>query len=215
MSNNNDISEESAVADNDVIDATAAENTASVEGQIENDPLRAEIASLKQALEAAEKKAQENYDLALRTKAEAENARRRQETDLSNARKFGIEKFATELLPVIDSMEMGLVAAIEETADVTKFREGSEMAIKMFICAMEKFGAEVVDPVGEKFNPELHQAMSMIDNHEVNANTVLNVVQKGYTLNGRLMRPAMVIVSKGGPSASSAGGNGGNIDEIV
>ena len=211
MTNNNEITEDSIVTENDIIDSAGENSSVDAKAFQENSP-EAEIAALKQALLAAEKKATDNYDLALRTKAEAENTRRRQETDLSNARKFAVEKFALELLPVMDSMEMGLLAAIEETTDVTKFREGSEMAIKMFLSALEKFGAEVVDPIGEKFNPELHQAMSMIENHEVNANTVLNVVQKGYTLNGRLMRPAMVIVSKGGPATPPASGS---IDEIV
>jgi len=205
MTNNNEIAEDSTSAVDDVVEAVN-------DSGIETDPVRAEIASLKDALAIAEKKATDNYDLALRTKAEAENTRRRHETDLSNARKFGVEKFALDLLPVLDSMEMGLSAAAEETTDVAKFREGSEMAIKMFISSLEKIGAAVVDPQGEKFNPDHHQAMSMVENAELAPNTVMNVVQKGYLLNGRLMRPAMVIVSKGGAVEPPAGGS---IDETV
>lgn len=214
MKNNNDIAEDSAVVENDVIEAVEADAPGSnaEAGNGGADPVREEIASLKKALAEAEEKATKNYDLALRTKAEAENSRRRHETDLSNARKFGVEKFALELLPVLDSMEMGLSAAMEGNADVEKFREGSEMAIKMFVTALEKIGAAVVDPQGEKFNPELHQAMSMVENSELAPNTVMNVVQKGYTLHGRLMRPAMVIVSKGGPAVPPSTGS---IDEIV
>jgi len=213
MPNNNEIAEEPVVAENDVIDA-ATDATVAAEGEpvvSEVDALKAEISALKDALAEAEQKATVNYDLALRTKAEAENSRRRQEKDLSNARKFGVEKFAKELLPIIDSMEMGLGVATDD-ADVGKFREGSEMAIKMFVSALEKIGATVIDPQGEKFDPDNHQAMSMVENADLAQNTVMNVVQKGYLLHGRLMRPAMVIVSKGGPAATPSGGS---IDEIV
>jgi len=214
MTNNNEIVEESAVTEADVTETEAVEAASEAETAVLSveDELRAEIASLKEALAEAEKKAADNYDLALRTKAEAENARRRHETDLSNARKFGIEKFALDLLPVIDSMEMGLQAASDENVDISKIREGSEMSIKMFAASLEKAGAVAVDPQGEKFNPDLHQAMSMVENAELPPNTIINVVQKGYTLNGRLMRPAMVIVSKGGEAASP---ESGSIDEVV
>jgi len=209
MSNNNELEDGSVIEDN------AAQNSDTSVDQLVNeetaDTGQSEVASLKEALANAEAKAKENYDLALRTKAEAENAKRRQESDLSNARKFALEKFASELLPVVDSMEMGLIAATDDAADVTKFREGSEMAIKMFLSTLEKFSVIAINPQGEKFNPELHQAMSMVDNVDLAPNTVMNVVQKGYTLNGRLMRPAMVIVSKGGPTEPPSS----KIDEIV
>lgn len=173
--------------------------------------LKAEIDALKAELDAADKKAQENYNLALRTKAETENARRRMENDISKARNFAIEKFAQELLPVVDSLEMGLAAANSEEANIEKFREGSEMLIKMFLTALDKSGVQVVDPEGEKFNPDLHQAMTMQENAELAPNTVMNVIQKGYTLNNRLLRPAMVVVSK----EASAPKTNGNVDEIV
>jgi molecular chaperone GrpE len=197
MSNNNDLENESEVeasvvddtADHDVLDAIDSDDIA---------VLKAEISALRETLAIEEKKAEDNYQLALRTKAEADNIKRRSENDVSNARKFGIEKFANEMLPVIDSLEMGLAAASDENASVEKFREGTEMTIKMFMSAVEKFGVAVVDPQGEKFDPEFHQAMSMQESADVAPNTVLNVFQKGYTLAGRLMRPAMVIVSKAG-----------------
>lgn len=211
MSNNNEIEEDAPIIENqeaelnDAVEVNETEAEEVVEKPVD------EMTALKEALVKAEAKATDNYNLALRTKAESENAKRRQESDLSNARKFALEKFATDLLPVLDSMEMGLSAATDEAADVTKFQEGSEMAIKMFIATLEKFGAVPVNPQGEKFSPDLHQAMSMVENKELAPNTVLNVVQKGFTLNGRLIRPAMVIVSKGGPVEPPPS----KIDEIV
>jgi len=212
MSKNNDIEKEpeaevegslvDEATDHDVMDAIDSDDIS---------VLKAEIVALKESLEVEEKKASESYELALRTKAEADNIKRRMENDVSNARKFGVEKFANEMLPVIDSLEMGLAAASDENASVEKFREGSEMTIKMFMSAVEKFGVKVVDPQGEKFNPDFHQAMSMQESADVAPNTVLNVFQKGYTLQGRLMRPAMVIVSK----AAETPPENTSIDETV
>ncbi len=160
------------------------------------------IESLKQRLEEAEKKAEENWDQLVRAKAELENIRRRSERELENAHKYALEKFAQELLPVIDSMEMGVAAAQDENTDVSKLREGTEMTLKMFLNAIDKFGIKSVHPVNEEFNPEHHQAMSMVDSDEHEPNTVIDVMQKGYLLNDRLVRPAMVVVS----SANSSGG---------
>lgn len=158
--------------------------------------LRAEIVALRADLEAEEKKSSDNYELALRTKAESDNIKRRVENDVANARKFGVEKFVTEMLPVMDSLQMGITALADENITVDKFREGSEMTIKVFMSALDKFGVKEVNPEGEKFKPEFHQAMSMQEKDDVEPNTILTVFQKGYTLHGRLMRPAMVIVSK-------------------
>ena len=143
----------------------------------------------------AQAKADDNWDQLMRTKAEMENIRRRSEKELSNARKYALEKFAQELLPVIDSMEMGVAAAMDENADVNKLREGTEMTLKMFESAIDKFGIKSVHPKGEAFNPEHHQAMTMIDSQEHEPNMVIDVMQKGYLLNERLVRPAMVVVS--------------------
>lgn len=144
-------------------------------------------------IEAAEKKAAENWDLLLRTKAEMENLRRRTQKDLENAHKFGIEKFVTELLPVMDSMELGLAA---EEASVESLREGMTLTMNMVSQMFEKFNIKTIDPINEKFDPEQHQAMSAQPSDEVEPNTVVAVMQKGYLLNERLVRPAMVMVSK-------------------
>jgi len=154
-------------------------------------------------LAEAEAKAAENWDQLVRTKAEMENIRRRSERELANAHKFALEKFAQELLPVIDSMEMGVAAAQDENTDVSKLREGTEMTLKMFEAAIDKFGIKGVHPHGEAFNPEHHQAMSMIDSQEHEPNTVIDVMQKGYLLNERLVRPAMVVVSSANSSTAS------------
>ncbi len=158
------------------------------------------IESLKKKLEEAEAKAAENLDQLVRTRAEMENIRRRSERELANAHKYALEKFAQELLPVIDSMEMGVAAASDENADVSKLREGTEMTLKMFEAAIEKFGIKGVHPKGEAFNPDHHQAMSMIDSTEHEPNTIIDVMQKGYLLNERLVRPAMVVVSSANSS---------------
>lgn len=154
------------------------------------------IESLKQKLEEAEKKASDNWDQLLRTKAEMDNLRRRTQKDLENAHKFAIEKFVSELLPVLDSMELGLDAAAHESSTIESLKEGTEMTLNMLKTAMEKFNIVEVHPHGEKFDPELHQAMSIQENAELEDNTVMAVMQKGYLLNDRLVRPAMVMVSK-------------------
>lgn len=154
-------------------------------------------------LEDARGKADEHYNQLLRTRAELENLRKRSERELENAHKFALEKFLLELLPVRDSMEMGLTAAEDDNVDPAKLREGMELTLKMMAAAMEKFGIKPVYPEGEKFNPELHQAMSMQEVPDVEPNTVVNVVQKGYQLNERLVRPALVIVSTGGAKAQA------------
>ena len=144
-------------------------------------------------IETAEKKAEEHWDLLLRTKAEMENLRRRTQKDLENAHKFGIEKFVTELLPVMDSMELGLAA---EEASTESLREGMTLTISMVSQMFEKFNIKMLDPMNEKFDPEFHQAMAAQPTDEVEPNTVIAVMQKGYVLNERLVRPAMVMVSK-------------------
>ena len=154
-----------------------------------------EEVTLEAQLADAQAKADDNWDQLVRTRAEMENSRRRSERELANAHKYALEKFAQELLPVIDSMEMGVLAAQDENADVNKLREGTEMTLKMFETAIEKFGIKGVHPHGETFNPGHHQAMTMIDSPDHEPNTVVDVMQKGYLLNERLVRPAMVVVS--------------------
>ena len=122
--------------------------------------------------------------------------RRRVERDLRNAHKFALERFVSELLPVKDSLELGLSASTEKGASVESIAEGAELTLRMLEQAMEKFGITAVDPAGEPFNPEFHQAMTMQQSDTAESGTVLTVVQKGYLLNERLVRPAMVIVAK-------------------
>ena len=151
---------------------------------------------LSQLLEQARSKADEHYEQMMRAHAELENLKRRHERDLENAHKYALDKFVAELLGVWDSLELGHNAAQDEAADVQKLREGTELTLKMLGDAMSKFGVEQVDPIDQPFDPELHQAMSMQPRGDVPANTVVAVVQKGYKLNGRLVRPAMVMVSQ-------------------
>lgn len=158
--------------------------------------LEKQIDELKQELAAAEQKAQENWDKALRAQAEMENLRRRTQKDLEDAHKFALTGFAKALLPVLDSLELGLQAASGDSEEVKKFREGSELTIKQFEAAFAKFNIETLDPAGQPFNADQHQAMVMQEAANVAPNTIVNVFQKGYILNGRLLRPAMVVVAK-------------------
>ncbi len=152
-------------------------------------------------LEAAKAKAEENWDRYVRAAAELENVRKRAARDVEKARKFALEGFGRELLGVVDSFEMGLAAA--ENADADALREGSEATLKQLLTALERAGIEVVDPVGEPFDPELHEAISMQPSADMEPNSVLVAIQKGYTLNGRLLRAARVVVSTEPPSEAS------------
>ena len=170
-----------------------------------------EASELQARLEEAETKAQENWDQVLRTRAEMENLRRRTERDIENGRKFALENFVRELLPVRDSLEMGLAAVSESDASeqVMKLREGKELTLKVLTTVLEKFGVTEVNPVDEPFDPERHQAMSMLESPDKPPNTVLTVMQKGYLLNERLVRPAMVVVAKAAADQDS----GNKVDE--
>jgi molecular chaperone GrpE len=152
-------------------------------------------------LEDARNKADEHWNQLLRTRAEMENMRRRMQRDVEQAHRYGLEKFVAELLPVKDSLERGLEAA-GEAQDVAALRAGTELTLKMFQSAMEKFGVKEVNPLGEPFNPELHEAMTMQERSDVEPGAVAMVVQKGYTLNDRLIRAAMVIVARAPEVAS-------------
>ena len=147
------------------------------------------IARLEDAVSSA-------HDEALRAQAEAQNTIRRAEQDVEKARKFALERFCNELLPVVDNLERALEAAEGEEEILKPIAEGVELTLKSFLDALQKFSIEPVSPQGEPFDPQLHQAMTMVENGEVEPNTVIAVMQKGYTLNGRLVRPAMVMVSK-------------------
>ncbi|WOR89294.1 nucleotide exchange factor GrpE [Proteus mirabilis] len=132
----------------------------------------------------------------IRAQAEIENIRRRTQQDVEKAHKFALEKFSNELLPVLDNLERALSAADHENEQMKPMIEGLELTLKSFLDVVRKFGIEVVEEKNVAFNPEVHQAMTLIDSPEHEANHVVDVMQKGYTLNGRLLRPAMVVVSK-------------------
>jgi molecular chaperone GrpE len=149
--------------------------------------------SLEAQLEKAQAKASDNWDQYLRAVAEMDNLRRRNIKDVEHAHKFGMEKFVNELLPVVDGLGMGL--AVEE-ASAESLREGMVLTMSMIEKMMEKLGIEEINPVNEKFDAAKHQAMSMQPSADVEPNTVIAVMQKGYSLNERLIRPAMVMVSK-------------------
>ncbi len=170
------------------------------------------VEALQAQLDELRQKAEEEHEALLRARAEIENMRRRHEQEIEKAHKYALERFAQELLPVVDSLEMGVEAAAAENATLEKVREGTELTLKMLLSVLDKFGIQAVHPHGEPFNPELHQAMSMQESDEHAPNTVMNVMQKGYTLNERLIRPAMVVVAKQAAKAAETE-KGGKIDE--
>ncbi|MDC3315155.1 nucleotide exchange factor GrpE [Candidatus Thioglobus sp.] len=145
-------------------------------------------------LEEAQQSAKDNWDKLLRSQAEMENLKRRTSKDLENAHKFALDGFVKALLEVNDSLSMGLKSAQDEKATLENTIEGLELTNKVFSSTLAKFGVETVNPVGEKFNPELHEAVTMVPMPDNKSNTVLEVIQTGFTLNGRLVRPALVIV---------------------
>lgn len=182
-------------------DKPATENGAASEVDTQHEALRQELA-------AARAKAEENWNQFLRARAELENVRRRAERDVEQAHRYGLEKLAAELLAVRDSLEMGVSAAQEANADAAKLREGTELTLKMLDQALDKFEICELNPLGEKFDPAKHEAMAAQESAEHDPNTVIHVVQKGYRVGERLLRPAMVIVAK-----SVDKPQGGQIDE--
>lgn len=180
------------------VDATAEENPVEPElveaEELTVESLQEELAAANATIAELQKQLAE---LEPRAQAEIANQRRRAEVEVDKARKFAVEKFAEELLPVIDSLERAIEASQVEDEVVKPLREGVEMTHKMFIDGVAKFNLEVINPEGEAFNPEHHQAMSMVEAEGAAPNSVIAVMQKGYLLNGRLVRPAMVMVAKG------------------
>jgi molecular chaperone GrpE len=154
------------------------------------------IVELETAVIAAETKIVDQKDSVMRAIADADNARKRAQGEIDKARKFALEKFAGELLPVADNLERALQVANPEDEAIKPIMDGVELTLKSFLSTIEKFGMTVIDPQGQPFNPEKHQAMSMQENAELPPNTVLAVMQKGYEINGRLLRPAMVLVTR-------------------
>lgn len=187
---------EEVVSSQEATDDTQSEAQDSVEAELvseEQDPL-AGLDMIKQLAEAQAEIASLK-DQMLRTVAESQNTKRRAEQDVAKAHKFGVEKFASEMLPVVDSLTMALLAKTDDEASKA-VHEGVEMTLNMMLSALEKFNIVQVDPQGQAFDPALHQAMSMVDGGEAASNSVVAVMQKGFTINERLLRPAMVMVAK-------------------
>lgn len=156
----------------------------------------AKIAELEAALLVSQAQLKEQQDAVLRAKAEEQNVRRRAEGDIDKARKYALKKFAGELLPVIDNLERALESGDKENEAAKVLLEGVELTLQTFISTIEKFGLTVINPVGETFNPEHHQAIGMQASPDHESNTVMVVMQKGYSLNEQVIRPAMVMVAQ-------------------
>ncbi|AYA66529.1 nucleotide exchange factor GrpE [Alteromonas sp. RKMC-009] len=191
--------------DRDVQDQKQPEDAEVIQGEVVNEDAaeaqpvsehEQKVYELETALSDAQAQIKEQQDSVLRARADMENARRRAEAEVEKARKFALERFAGELLPVIDNLERAIQAGDGENDAVKPLLEGVDMTLKSFVSTIEKFGLTPIDPQGEGFNPELHQAMSMQESADHAPNTVMAVMQKGYQINGRLLRPAMVMVSR-------------------
>jgi molecular chaperone GrpE len=178
----------SEVADKvDISDQAEAETRSETENSEE---------SIEQQLLEAQATIKDYWDQIIRLKAEMENSVKRASRDIENAHKYAVRKFVESLLPVLDSLELGQLAAEGDKANLSSIIEGSQMTMSMFVQALEKHGLKQIDPVGESFDPDQHQAISMIDDENAKSNTVISVMQKGFSLNDRLVRPAMVVVAK-------------------
>lgn len=174
-------SEEKLQSQTELTDAELMAEAAEIGANSEADELRQQVAHANEQL--------------LRVQAEMQNVRRRVERDVENAHKYALEKFATELLSVVDNLERALTAIDADDESQKSVAEGIELTLKTFIDVLAKFNVETVEPEGQPFDADLHQAVSTVPNADVEPNTVVDVFQKGYTLNGRLIRPAMVVVS--------------------
>ncbi len=155
----------------------------------------ASVDALQIALDESTRKADQYRDELLRAKAEMENVIKRSNKEVANAYKYALERFVVDLLPVKDSLDLGRTAS-DQSADVAAIREGLDLTVKMLDATLSKHGIQAIEPQGERFNPEFHQAMTVQESKDSAPGTVLSVVQKGYSLNDRLLRPAMVIVAK-------------------
>lgn len=187
------------VQDEQLNDAVEAVEVEAVEGEFvesEQELYAARIAELEAALLAKDAEVNEVKDMALRIRAESDNVRRRSEQEMDKARKYALNKFAEELLPVIDNLERAIDMADKNNEATKAMMEGVELTLMTMTSTVGKFGLKVIDPQGEAFNPEFHQAMAMQESADFAPNSVMAVMQKGYELNGRVIRPAMVMVSK-------------------
>jgi molecular chaperone GrpE len=179
------------------IKATLDEVNAEIEAELV-DEMDAESAQQEQQSETEQLKAQvaTANDQVLRVQAEMQNVRRRAERDVENAHKYALDKFAADLLPVVDNLERALAAIDSADEGQKAVAEGLELTLKSFMDVLTRYKIEAIDPAGQPFDAELHQAVSMVPNPDLEHNTVMDVFQKGYSLNGRLVRPAMVVVSQ-------------------
>lgn len=197
MSEERDVQAQESQDENTTVEINEAVETVDADNvEVITDSNEERIYELEKALADAEAKIKEQQEGVLRARADVENARRRAETEVEKARKFALERFAGELLPVVDNLERAIDVADSDNDVVKPLLEGVEMTLKSFVGTLDKFELKQVNPQGETFDPELHQAMSMQESADFAPNTVMAVMQKGYTLNGRLLRPAMVMVSR-------------------
>lgn len=179
-------------AEENGVEAAAQGLEETEEGQ---DKVSEQVTDLLQENERLKMEVRDSVDKALRATAELENIRRRTSRDIENAHKYGLERFVNELLPVIDSVELGINAS-QSAEDIESLREGMDLTLKKLFDCLEKFGVKAIDPAGEKFDPDWHEAVSMQELEGSDPGQVVTVMQKGYELNGRLVRPAMVVVAK-------------------
>lgn len=197
--NNSDVSASDIENSNDVNHSLEIPG---IEDELNLERLKQKVQALQAELLAAESKAASHWDLLLRAKAEEENVRKRFKIDLENAHKYGIEKFAKSMLNIIDSLELGINSAAKIPEDesassvVKSLKDGMDLTLKLLLTNLEDFGIKMLDPVGEKFNPTQHEAISTQTQEGILPNNIITVVQKGFMINDRVLRPARVIVSK-------------------
>lgn len=189
------------VAEDDVGPSAASADSGDTDESADSiDSLRTALARAEAAFEESRAEAESLKDQALRAAAEADNVRKRADRSIENAHKYALERFVNDLLPAVDSFERAVDAAADLKASgeeaVSSMAEGMELSLKLLVGAMQRQGIEVVDPIGAPFDPNLHEAMTMVENPDAEPGSVIEVFQKGYTVNGRLARPARVIVAK-------------------
>ncbi|GKT11226.1 MAG: molecular chaperone GrpE [Thiomicrorhabdus sp.] len=187
------------MAENKAAEEVTEEQIPTVDGSAEETIEEAQEAvseDINALLAEARVEADKHKDMALRIQADMENLRRRTRIDVESAHKYALDKFVNALIPAMDSMEMGMDAAFKEDASIESIREGLDITFKQILDVLGEFNVERLDPKGEKFDPQLHEAMTMIPSPDHETNTVVDVIQKGYSLNERLVRPARVIVAQ-------------------
>jgi molecular chaperone GrpE len=191
-----EIKNEQTTAEQRTVEQSKDELNAEIEAEL-LDEIEAEQEEQQPASEQLLEQVAKANDQVLRVQAEMQNVRRRAERDVESAHKFALDKFAADLLPVVDNLERALAAIDAADEGQKSVAEGLELTLKSFMEVLARYKIEAIDPAGQPFDAELHQAVSMVPNPDLEANTVMDVFQKGYTLNGRLVRPAMVVVSQG------------------